>query len=74
MLKFLLGTFLFIFLIMVIGGILLEEFPSLLPIWEEIKMHAVTLYDMSMARYGAVATILLIVAIFILIGSSKNMK
>lgn len=62
-----------IFLIAVIGSVLLEEFPSLVPLWEEIKMHITELYNMSIVKYGTVVTFLIIVGLFILIGGSKKM-
>ncbi|WP_040980402.1 MULTISPECIES: hypothetical protein [Oceanobacillus] len=73
MLKFLLGLVLGIFLFLVIGSILLEEFPAVQPLWEEVKLQVVTLYNMSIVRYGAIPTLLIIAGLFILIGSSKRM-
>lgn len=73
MFRFLLGFVLAIFLFLVVGSILLEEFPTIQPLWEEIKTQAATLYNMSIVRYGAIPTLLIIVALFILIGSSKRM-
>lgn len=61
-----------IFLICIVGSIILEQFPSLVPLWEELKMHIATLYEMSVVKYGTGVTFLLIVAIFILVGSSKK--
>lgn len=73
MFRFLIGAVLFILLFMVIGNVLLTEFPGLQPLFEELKMHVVNLYNISLVKYGSVTTILLIVAIVILIGSSKRM-
>lgn len=71
-LRFLLGTILFILLIMVVGSIVLEEFPQLQPLFEEMKMHVVNLYNISLVKYGSVATLCIAVAIFILVGSSSK--
>lgn len=73
LLRLLLGVVLFILLIMVVGSVILEEFPQLQPLFEELKMHVVNLYNISLVKYGSVTTILLIVAIVVLIGTSKRM-
>ncbi|MEN1969689.1 hypothetical protein WMZ97_16625 [Lentibacillus sp. N15] len=72
MLRFFLGTILFVLLIMVVGSVVLDEFPGLQPLFEELKMHVVNLYNISLVKYGTITTLLLIVAIFILVGSSKR--
>ncbi|MFS0574967.1 hypothetical protein AB1K83_04995 [Sporosarcina sp. 179-K 3D1 HS] len=72
MFRLLIGTILMVFLIVVIGSLLLEQFPSLIPLWEELKMHVVNLYESSLVKYGTVTTLILIVAIFIMVGSSKK--
>ncbi|WP_252502720.1 hypothetical protein [Sporosarcina sp. Marseille-Q4943] len=72
MFKLIIGTILMIFLIVVIGSLLLEQFPSLIPLWEELKMHVINLYESSLIKYGTVTTLVLIVAIFIVVGSSKK--
>lgn len=72
MLRLLLGIILFILLIMVVGSVILEEFPQLQPLFDELKMHAVNLYNISLVKYGSVTTVLLIVAIIVLIGTSKR--
>ena len=73
MLRLLLSIVLFVLLIMVVGSVILEEFPQLQPLFEELKMHVVNLYNISLVKYGSVTTILLIVAIVVLIGTSKRM-
>lgn len=73
MFRLILGAILFILLIMVIGTVILEEFPSLQPLFEELKMHVVNLYNMSIVKYGTVTTLLIIIAIFILVGSSRRL-
>lgn len=72
MFKLVIGTILMIFLIVVIGSLLLEQFPTLVPLWEELKMHVVSLYESSLVKYGTITTLVLSVAIFIMIGSSKK--
>jgi len=72
MFKLVIGTILMIFLIVVIGSLLLEQFPTLVPLWEELKMHVVSLYESSLVKYGTITTLVLIVAIFIVVGSSKK--
>lgn len=73
MLRYALGTIFLILLVMVIGTIVLEEFPAIQPLFEELKMHVINLYNMSLVRYGSVTTIIIIVAIFVLVGSSKRL-
>lgn len=72
MLRLFLGATLFVLLIMVIGSVVLEEFPSIQPLFDELKMHVVNLYNISLVKYGSGVTIFLIVAIFILVGSSSK--
>ena len=72
MFKLVIGTILMIFLIVVIGSLLLEQFPTLVPLWEELKMHVVSLYESSLVKYGTITTLVLIVAIIIVVGSSKK--
>ncbi|WP_067729900.1 hypothetical protein [Oceanobacillus damuensis] len=72
MIRFLLGIVLGIFLFLIVGSVVLEEFPSIQPLWEEFKQHIVNLYDMSLVRYGAITTFLIIIAIFVVFGSSKR--
>ncbi|MEK5069587.1 hypothetical protein [Sporosarcina sp. FSL K6-1508] len=72
MFKLVIGTILMVFLIVVIGSLLLEQFPTLVPLWEELKMHVVSLYESSLVKYGTITTLVLIVAIFIMVGSSKK--
>ncbi|MFS0689022.1 hypothetical protein AB1K89_07260 [Sporosarcina sp. 179-K 8C2 HS] len=72
MFKLIIGTILMVFLIVVIGSLLLEQFPTLIPLWKELKMHVINLYESSLVKYGTVTTLVLIVAIFIVVGSSKK--
>ena len=72
MVRAIISTILAILLIMVIGSVILEEFPALQPLFNELKMHVVNLYNMSIVKYGTITTILIIFAIFILIGTSKR--
>lgn len=63
---------LMIFLIAMLGSVILEQFPSLVPLWEEFKMHITNLYDLSIMEYGTGITFLIIISIVILVGSSKK--
>lgn len=73
MFRIILGTIFMIFLIAVIGSVVLEQFPSLVPLWEEFKMIVTSLYDSSVVKYGTGVTLLIIISIVILFGSSKKM-
>lgn len=59
-------------LILVVGSVILEEFPTVQPLWEELKGHIVTIYNMLIVKYGAITTICIIVAVFLLVGSSSR--
>lgn len=59
-------------LIVVVGGIALDSFPQIQPLYEELKSHIINLYNISLVKYGSTVTILIIVAIFVLVGSSKR--
>ena len=72
LIRFMLGIVLGIFLFLIVGSIVLEQFPSIQPLWEEFKGHIIRLYDMSLVRYGAITTFLIIIAIFVVFGSSKR--
>jgi hypothetical protein len=60
-----------IFLTVIIGSVLLEQFPELLPLWNEFKAIAVELYNSSKIKYGSIATVAIIAAVAILIGTSR---
>lgn len=60
-----------IFLVSILGSVMLEQFPALQPMWDEFKTVSSELYQSSLAKYGTIATIAIIICIFILIGSSK---
>jgi len=74
--KFLFRTILIalfmVFLISIVGSVILDTFPSLVPLWEEIKAQITELYQMSEVKYGTGVTLLIIVALFIVIGSSNR--
>lgn len=72
MLKMLLGTLLMVFLIFAIGSVVLEEFPGAQPLWEEGKVHAASLYETSLGKFGMTGTLLLIIAICFLAGTSRK--
>ncbi|MBG9730760.1 hypothetical protein ABD87_14760 [Lysinibacillus sphaericus] len=59
------------FLIALAGSVILDQFPGLQPMWEEAKTVIGELYQSSLARYGTGFTLIIILAIFILIGTSK---
>lgn len=61
-----------IFLIVILGGIILETFPQLVPLWEEFKGIVVNLYETSTVRYGTLATVAIIFGLAILLGSSTR--
>lgn len=62
---------LMIFLTVIIGSVILEQFPELLPLWNEFKEITVELYNSSKIKYGSIATVAIIVAVAILIGTSR---
>lgn len=70
--RYLLGLIFGIFLIMFIGNILLTEFPALVPLFEEGKAMVANLYNVSLVRYGAMATILFIIGLLFVFGDSKK--
>lgn len=61
-----------IFLIVVLGDVILQTFPELTPLWEEFKMIVVNLYESSKVKYGALATIAIIVGLMVVIGTSRR--
>ncbi|HLQ83117.1 MAG TPA: hypothetical protein VK121_04660 [Pseudogracilibacillus sp.] len=61
-----------IFVIMFVGNILLTEFPSLNPIFEEGKAWLSSMYNMSVVKYGAAATGILIIGLLFLVGDKKR--
>lgn len=66
------GIILGIFLIAILGSILLETFPQLQPLWEEFKEIVVGLYEASQVKYGAVATVAIIIGLFVVFGTSRK--
>lgn len=72
MLKMLLGALLMMFLIFAIGSVMLEEFPGAQPLWDESKIQASSLYEASLGKFGATGTVLLIIAICFLAGTSRK--
>ncbi|ALX47705.1 hypothetical protein [Lentibacillus amyloliquefaciens] len=73
MIRFFLALILGIFLFLIVGSLVLEEFPATQPLWEEFKEQVVQLYNMSLVRYGAVTTIVIIIAIFVVFGSNRKL-
>lgn len=72
MVSTILGLMFALFLVLIIGSLILEQFPSLQPLFNEFKMHVVNLYNASLIKYGSITTVLIIIAIFIVVGSSKK--
>ena len=60
-----------VFLIALIGSVLLDQFPSLQPMWEEAKTVTGEIYQSSLAKYGTGFTLAIIIAGAILVGTSK---
>ncbi|QKY69432.1 hypothetical protein [Lentibacillus sp. CBA3610] len=73
MIRFFLALILGIFLFLIVGSLVLEEFPATQPLWEEFKEQVVQLYNMSLVRYGAVTTFIIIIAIFVVFGSNRKL-
>jgi len=71
MFKTLIYVVLMIFLIVILGSVLLEQFPQLVPLWNEFKAIIVELYESSKVKYGTIATIAIIVAVAMMIGTSR---
>lgn len=72
MLKGILIAIFMIFLIVFVGSLILDIFPQLQPLWDEFTFHLSNLYESSMAQYGSIITILIIIAVVILIGTSSG--
>lgn len=72
MFRLILSTILGIFLIMIVGSIVLETFPQLQPLWEEFKNVMQIIYETFNVRYGTMATVVIIVALIILFGTSSK--
>lgn len=74
MLKGLLYFIAVIFVIVVAGSIVLENVPSLQPLWKEFQEIASNIYGDAKAKYGITGAVLLIVGIVIMIGTSPSGK
>jgi hypothetical protein len=68
--KTLIYVVLMIFLIVILGSVLLEQFPQLVPLWNEFKAIIGELYESSKVKYGTIATIAIIVAVIMMVGTS----
>ncbi|MEC1158704.1 hypothetical protein [Cytobacillus horneckiae] len=71
MFRILLKVIFMIFIIAVVGSILLEQFPQLQPLWSEFKDIISNLYESSKVKYGTIATVVIIIGICILVGTSN---
>ncbi|WP_394237479.1 hypothetical protein [Niallia oryzisoli] len=69
--KTLIYVVLMTFLIVILGSVLLEQFPQLMPLWNEFKAIIAELYESSKVKYGTIATIAIIVAVAMMIGTSR---
>lgn len=72
MFRILLYAIFMIFIIAVVGSIILEQFPQLLPMWNEFKAILTEVYQSSKVKYGSIATVAIIVGVIILVGTSKK--
>lgn len=72
MFRTLVSIILGVFLLTILGSILLETFPQLQPLWGEFKDIVVSLYESSKVKYGAIATVAIIVAVCIVFGTSNK--
>lgn len=72
MFKLILYSVFMIFIIAVVGSIILEQFPQLVPLWDEFKRIIGELYQSSKVKYGSIATIAIIIAVIILVGTSSR--
>ncbi|SOC21556.1 hypothetical protein SAMN05880501_11316 [Ureibacillus xyleni] len=59
-----------ILVITVVGSVLLDQFPTLQPIWNEFKEVVGSFYESSKVKYGVLTTVIFIVGIGILFASS----
>ncbi|MGG0656466.1 hypothetical protein [Rummeliibacillus pycnus] len=63
-----------IFVIVVAGSVVLENVPSLQPMWKEFQEIASNVYSDAKAKYGITGAVLLIVGVVIMIGTSASGK
>jgi len=66
------GGLMLLLVLLIIGSLMLEQFPQLQPLFEEFKSHVVNLYNMSIVKYGMITTLFIIFGLFILFGSSRR--
>ncbi|MFF5996508.1 hypothetical protein AAGS61_17490 [Lysinibacillus sp. KU-BSD001] len=71
MFKNLLVVVAMILVITVVGSTLIDQFPTLAPIWEEFKTVVGDFYESSKVKYGVLTTVIFIAGIAILFGSSS---
>ncbi len=72
MFKLIIYAVFMIFIIAVVGSILLEQFPQLIPLWNEFKSIVTEVYQSSKVKYGSIATIAIVAGVVILVGTSKK--
>lgn len=61
-----------IFIIMFVGNIVLTEFPQLQPLLDEGVAWVKSMYNLSIVRYGTVATGILIIGLLFLLGDKRR--
>lgn len=61
-----------IVVIAIIGSMLLEQFPTLRPLWEEGKVWTSTLYRTVQAEYGTVVVIVFVIGIVAMFATSAK--
>lgn len=71
MFKALIYIILMTFMIVIIGSVLLEQFPQLQPLWQEFTNIVADVYQSSKVKYGTVATIAIIAGVAVMIGTSR---
>lgn len=70
--RYILSLLVGVFVLMFIGSILLSEFPQLQPILDEGVAWVKSMYELSLVKYGTVATGILIIGLLILFGDKKR--
>lgn len=70
--RYILSIIIGVFLIMFVGSIVLNEFPELQPIVDEGVAWVKSMYELSLVKYGTVATGILIIGLLFLFGDKKR--
>ncbi|MGE7920673.1 hypothetical protein ACQKM9_17310 [Viridibacillus sp. NPDC093762] len=72
MVKKMFGAIVSLFVVIVVGSLMLEQFPQLQPLWEETQVMAKSLYATAAAKYGIAGAVILIAGVLIMFGTSKH--